>query len=306
MAKFAYYVFVIPLSYLPLFVLYGIMNVFYILLITVIPYRKKVIVANIERSFPKKSVQEKRKIKRQFYFYLTRLLAESVKGLTISERELLNRVKVKNPEIMDEIFSNKQQVLLVSGHYNNWEWIILAQALLFKHDALGIGMPMTSTFWDKKINQRRSRFGMQVVHAKNYKQALTEDPNKLKSVLVLTDQSPGDSMKSYWMQFLNQQTPVLFGAEMMAHQLNCAVVFYAMRKIKSGYYEMELHLITDNPKQNSWGEITEAHTRLLETEIIQNPAPWLWSHKRWKREIPDDIEGLKIKQRNAFNEKFNL
>ena len=98
----------------------------------------------------------------------------------------------------------------------------------------------------------------------------------------------------------------LRGAEMMAHQLNYAVVFYALRKIKRGKYELELFLITDNPSERSWGEITEAHTHLLEQEINNEPAPWLWSHKRWKREVPSDLETLKQQQRTAFNEKYNL
>ncbi len=306
MAKIAYYIFVIPLSYLPLVVLYALMDVFYVLLITLIPYRKKVIVQNIDRSFPDKTKKEKAKIKRLFYRHLTQLLAESVKGLSISEQELKKRITVKNPELMDSLYSKGKNVLLVSGHYNNWEWVILAQSLLFKHEAIGIGMPMTSKFWDKKINQRRSRFGMKVVHAKNYKEALTENKNQLKSVLVLSDQSPADSMKSYWMPFLNQDTAVLFGAEMMAHQLNYAVVYYSLRKVKRGKYEMELFLITDNPSEKSYGEITESHTKLLEKEISKDPAFWLWSHKRWKRDVPTDLEGLKEKQRTAFNEKFNL
>lgn len=304
MAKIAYYIFVIPLSYLPLGVLYFIMDIFYLLLISIVPYRKKVIVENINRSFPLKSANEKAKIKRQFYRHLTQLLAESVKGLTVSEKQLKRRISVKNPELMEQLHENGKNVLLVSGHYNNWEWVILSQALLFKHNAIGIGMPMTSTFWDKKINQRRSRFGMKVVHAKNYKEALTSHPEELKSVLVLSDQSPGDSLKSYWMPFLNQTTAVLFGAEMMAHQLDFAVVFYALRKVKRGRYEMELNLITANPSEKSWGKITEEHTKLLEKEIISQPQNWLWSHKRWKRDVPADLEALKAIQKAKFDEKY--
>lgn len=306
MGKIAYYIFIIPLSYLPLGVLYLFTDFFYLLLISLVPYRKKVIEQNINRSFPNASEKEKKRIRRNFYRHLTQLLAESVKGLAISENELKRRITVKNPEIMDELFNANKNVLLVSGHYNNWEWVILSQALLFKHKALGIGMPMTSKFWDKKVNQRRSRFGMKVVHSKNYKEALRENPEELKSVLVLSDQSPGNSLKSYWTTFLNQETAVLFGAELMAHQLDYAVVFYVLHKVKRGKYEMELKLITDTPSEKPWGEITEAHTRLLEQEIIAQPEFWLWSHKRWKREIPENLEMVKNEQRKQFNEKFNI
>ena len=68
---------------------------------------------------------------------------------------------------------------------------------------------------------------------------------------------------------------------------------------------MELKLITDAPETMKWGEITEMHTRYLEQEILKKPQYWLWSHKRWKREVPEDIEQLKTEQRERFNSKFN-
>ena len=152
-AKIAYYVVVLPLSYLPLSILYLFTDFFYLLIVTVAPYRKKVIEGNIARSFPNKSEKERRRIKRLFYRHFTDLLAEGIKNLTISERSIRKRMTVANPEVMDQLFESKKNVLLVSGHYNNWEWLVSSQDLLFKHKAIGIGMPMTSTFWDKKINE---------------------------------------------------------------------------------------------------------------------------------------------------------
>ena len=67
---------------------------------------------------------------------------------------------------------------------------------------------------------------------------------------------------------------------------------------------MELKLITENPKEMSWGQITEAHTRFLEKEILRQPEYWIWSHKRWKRELPADLEQLKKEQHEKFNAHF--
>ena len=168
-AKLAYYALVLPLSYLPLPILYLFTDFFYLLIISIAPYRKKVIEGNIKRSFPDKTDKEQKGIKRKFYRHFTDLLAEGIKNLSISESSIRKRMKVTNPEIMDKLYNSNKNVLLVSGHYNNWEWLVSSQGLLFKHKAIGIGMPMTSTFWDEKINERRSRFGMTVVHSKNYK-----------------------------------------------------------------------------------------------------------------------------------------
>jgi len=304
MAKFAYYFLVLPLSYLPLGILYIFTDFFFLILATVFPYRKKVIEENLKRSFPDKSPKELKQLKRQFYLHFCDLLAEGIKNLSISKKELSRRFKVNNPELMDVLFSQNKSVILVSGHYNNWEWLISSQSFLFKHQAMGIGMPMTSKFWDKKINERRMRYGMKVIHAKNLKDEIQKNSEYPIAILTLADQSPGDSTKAYWTKFLNQETAVLFGVEQMAHTYDFAVVFFATRKVTRGYYEMDLKLITDNPRKLEWGSITEKHLHLLEKEIIDKPEHWIWSHKRWKREIPSNLELLKKEQHAKFNERF--
>lgn len=301
-----YYIFVYPLSKLPLWLTYRFADFFYLLLITVLPYRKKVITANLERCFPEMSKRNIAKLRREFYRTFTDMLIEGIKNLGISEKELKKRFVIENPELMDGLFNQGKSVLLVSAHYNNWEWMITGQNLFFKHQAVGIGMPLSSGFWDKKINALRQRFGMKVIHSKIVKESFENyKKNGLcTATLVLADQSPGDSNKSFWTNFLGQSTAVAFGAEQLANTYDQAVVFYLPKKIKRGYYTSKLILITDDPKSLAWGEITEQHVRLLEKGILENPAGWLWSHKRWKRDLPADLEALKTQQREKFNSIF--
>ena len=304
MAKIAYYLIIIPISFLPLRVLYLFTDLFYLLIITVIPYRRQVVRQNLINSFPEKSLSEIKKIEHQFYRHITDLLAEGTKNLTISQKELAKRLIVENSELMGNLHAKNKSVLLVSGHYNNWEWLITAQNTLFKHQAMGIGMPLSSKFWDKKINERRSRFGMKVVNAQNLKSEISLLSSTPIAILILSDQSPGDSRKSYWMNFLNQQTAVLFGTEQLANEYDFSTVFFKIEKVKRGYYKMSLQLISEDAKSMKWGEITENHTHLLEKEIVKHPQFWIWSHKRWKRDIPLDLEQLKEEQKAKFTQKY--
>jgi KDO2-lipid IV(A) lauroyltransferase len=304
MSALLYYIIVLPISFLPLGILYKVSDLLYFIFTRVFPYRKAVISGNIQRSFPSKSDAELQQLVKDFYRYFADILIEGVKNLTISKQQLKKRMVVRNPELMQELFDEKRNVILVSGHFNNWEWLISAQNLLFKHQAFGIGMPMTNKFWDKKVNQRRERFGMQVINSTNYQIKFRTYKKKPFAVLTLGDQSPANTSKSYWMNFLNQETAVLFGTEHMANDYNFAVVFFVVHKVRRGYYELELKLVTKEAKNLEWGYITERHTKMLEEEINKNPAQWLWSHKRWKREIPQDLTTLKRKQKKYFEEKF--
>jgi KDO2-lipid IV(A) lauroyltransferase len=299
-----YYLIVYPLSLLPLRVIYLFTDVIYLIFTYVFPYREKVIRKNLYKSFPQASRNQRKKIRQAFYKHFTDLLAESIKNISISERQLKKRFKVSNYKIINELYKKKKSVLLVSGHYNNWEWMITAQNILFKHQAIGVGMPLSNTFWNKKLNQRRARFGMEIIDATQVKQTLSRNTEKPTATLLLSDQAPPSSEKAFWMSFLNQQTPILFGCEQLAHEFNQAVVFFVINKRKRGYYKIDLHLITDNPQEMNWGEITKKHAQLLERKINQKPEFWLWSHNRWKREIPKNLEQLKKIQEEKFYNKF--
>lgn len=306
MSAVVYYMFAYPLSKLPLWCSYRIADFFYLLLISIFPYRKKVIVANLTRCFPNKTPQEINRLRRKFYRTFADMLVEGIKNIGISENELLKRYKITNPEVMKKLYDEGKSVLLVSAHYGNWEWMITSQSLWFPHQAVGIGTPLSNGFWNKKLNERRARFGMHIIHSKMVNDTFkTYQENDIPiATLILSDQSPGDSLKSYWMEFLGQPTAVLFGAEQLANAYDQAVVFYLPRKVKRGYYEIELELLTDEPRSLEWGQLTELHAKKLEATLIQHPEFWLWSHKRWKRTIPDNLLQLKQQQREKFNRTF--
>ncbi|MFA5573477.1 MAG: lysophospholipid acyltransferase family protein [Brumimicrobium sp.] len=299
----AYYILVYPLSLLPLWVLYRFSDFFYLLLITIIPYRKKIILKNLRRSFPEKSEKEIQKIKRDFYRHLSDLLAESTKNLSLSKEKLQKRFVVENKEIIDQLYQNKKSVLLVSGHYNNWEWLISAQNLIFSHQAVGVGMPLTNGFWNKKLNTKRARFGMEIIHSANVYDFF-DNNQKVIATLVLADQSPGDSKKSYWTNFLNQKSGFVFGPELLANKYDHAVVYFEIIKEKRGYYRMRLKEITTEPRETEYGEIILKFTELLEETIQKAPEYWLWSHNRWKRDIPNNLDVLHDKHKLEFEKRF--
>jgi len=277
---------------------------FYIVIYYIFPYRKKVVLKNIQNSFPDKSQKEYKIITKNFYKYFSRLLAESVRNLNISKQHLSKRITVKNPEIMDKLHAENKDVLLLSAHYNNWEFLITAQNFLFKHQAIGIGTPMTNKFWDKKINTQRERFGMIVVNANNYKEKIKAYASTPTATLVLSDQNPAKQNNSFWTTFLNQPSAFFFGAEIMANQMDAAVVYATINSLKKGRYELELKLITDQPKVEDYGFITESYVKLLENDINTRPEFWLWSHKRWKMPVPTNLDEIKQNHKKRFLEKF--
>ena len=112
---------------------------------------------------------------------------------------------------------------------------------------------------------------------------MQQHQDKLIAPVFIGDQSPNNPNKRlYWTQFLHQRTPVMLGAEKYAKQYDLPVLFLKQKRVKRGYYTIELVLLEENPRQTAEFEITEKHTRVLEEMIQAEPQYWLWSHKRWK------------------------
>ena len=303
MGTIVFYIVLYPLSLLPLWFLYGLSELIYILLYYIIGYRKKIVINNLKNSFPEASAKEIQKITKAYYRHFSDIIVEGIKNLSISKKELLKRFSVKNPELVEAYFNKKQSVILTSGHFNNWEWLITIQDTLLSHQAIGIGMPISQKSLDREINKRRSRFGMIVTHSGDYKNKI-ESIDKPYALLVLGDQSPGDERKSYWTNFLNQQTGFVFGTEYISNTYNLPVIYYTVNKVKRGYYELEFKTICEQPHRLKYGEITENYVNFLEKDILQHPAQWIWSHKRWKKAVPKDIKTLNNTHEKNFNSRF--
>ena len=296
-----YYGLVLPLSYLPMGILYALSNILFFFFTRLVPYRKKVIDENIKRAFPKLDASEIIKFRKDFYRYFSDLLVESIKNLSISKRELLQRMHLENPEIVEEIKGLNKPILLVAGHYNNWEWLITAQALWFKQPSYGIGMPLSHPFWNQKLTQRRERFGLKVVHAQNYQEAF--DANQ-PIILVLADQAPSSPNQCLWLPFLNQKTPLIFGPEYMANTYDCAVYYVDIKNYKRGFYRISIEPIVKEPKKLDYQVLTQMYVQKLEQQIIDNPTRWLWSHKRWKHQQPDNWTQTLVELKAKFETKF--
>jgi KDO2-lipid IV(A) lauroyltransferase len=280
-----YYLVIIPISLLPFPLLYGLSNILYLVLYKIIGYRKKVVLANIQRSFPNKTAKEHQEICDRFYKHFCDLILESIKTFTISQKQVSKRVTCKNPEMINQYFDEKRSVIIAGGHYNNWELFAVGVDALIKHNTVGIYKPLSNKYFDEKMRKTRSRYGLYMLSSKQVKPFFDNEKNNLNAIIFAIDQSPSNPHKCYWTTFLNQDTGVLFGTEKFGKDYGYPVIYGRINKEKRGHYSFEF-LEALEPQKTEQGEITEIVTRLLEKDIISMPEYWLWSHRRWKHKRP--------------------
>lgn len=274
----------VGLSSLPLPVLYGLARGIYVLLAYGLRYRQGVVRANLRNSFPQKSEAEIRRISYGFYWHFAQVLVETLKLRTISAAELRRRVRFTNPAVLGRFFPEGRQVLTLGSHAGNWEWILSGAALEYPGKAGGVYKPLMNPFFESFMLRLRSRLGAHLVPMLSTLRDLIQHRGQGRTLSLLSDQAAGPEDYPYWTTFLHQDTPFYTGADRLAAQFQCAVVYVGIRRVGRGYYEITFTELHDGqtvlpPAEH---QLTEAFARHLERDIQASPSDYLWSHRRWK------------------------
>ncbi len=269
-------------SLLPFWFLYILSDILFVIIYYVVHYRRDVVQQNLANAFPEKTVEERHDIERRYYRYLADLIVETVKMITVSEKQIQKRVVATNAELVHEYFAKGKSIIAVAGHYCNWEMAALNFNFVTDKRFMIVYKPLSNQIFDDFFIRIRSRFGGQPVAMKQTLRKMVEYRKELTVSVLVGDQTPVKHEVNYFTTFLNQPTAVFLGIEKIAKTIDAAVVFYDMKRVKRGYYTYTLVPLTENAKQTAEYEITEMHVQYLDSIIRKVPQYWVWSHRRWK------------------------
>ena len=270
------------LSLLPLSILYLLADFLYLLVYRVIGYRKQVVRQNLQHAFPEKNDVEIAAIEKKFFHYLVSLIVEIVKMKSISASALQKRVKFKNKDLVEAYLADNESVIFCSSHNGNYEWVCMAIGMAFSAQHYPIYKPLSNQAFGHWFLKMRSKFGNKMVAMRQTLRSIQSSKNDLTIYTFGSDQAPSREDSIYWTSLLNQETSIQLGVEKIARKTNRPVFYLKTRRLKRGYYEVDCIPVCLEPAITAEYEITELHTRILEDMLREEPAYWLWSHRRWK------------------------
>lgn len=270
------------LSKLPFPFLYGFSTFTAFVLQYIVRYRAKVIHENLRNSFPEKSLEEIKTITKDFYLNLTDVSFESLKLISMTKEELEERVTITNIDVPFSFLDNGQSHLALTSHLCNWEWLLQICAIKSPYPIDAVYKPVHNQQMDTFIYDLRARFGAHPVAMKDTLRELIKNRKTVRSMAMVADQTPPHSEIQHWTTFLNQYTPFYVGGDKIGGAMQMPVLFVSMKRVKRGYYEVTFEVLKNIPIAKEGHEITELYIKRLEACIKEQPANWLWSHKRWK------------------------
>jgi len=274
-------VFMYGMSILPLWLLYRVSDVLYLIIYHIVGYRKSVVFENLRQAFPEKTPEEITRLAKKYYLNLTDMMVETVKLLTMRPKELQRRFTC-DLTVLHELYAKGKSCQMHLGHNFNWEWANLFCMQGVKYPFLVVYMPLTSKAGDRMFRHFREKSGSILLPANDIKESMQPWINKQYLIALVADQNPGNPRRSYWFPFLNRMTAFYKGPEMTARRSDIPVVFVDIRKTRRGYYHATLKLAFEEPSAVPEGTITESFVKYLENNIREQPEVWVWSHRRWK------------------------
>ena len=268
-------------SLLPIRILYLISKIIRFIIYDLLCYREKVVIDNIQSTFIEKSQTEVIKLKNNFYDYFFELIVEIIKLLSISNDELNKRFTFSNINVIKQALNQNKSVIVVVGHYGNWEWALRSASNLIDTKIVGVYKRINNTIFEWLLLKIRSNTNVLPVEIKSLSRELVNNKEK-KIYAIVADQSPTLVQSNVRINFLNRDTLVYTGVEKISKKYNMPVFYLNTKLIRKGYYESTFEEICSKNINGKNLEITKEFFSKLEKQIKSEPRLWLWSHKRWK------------------------
>jgi KDO2-lipid IV(A) lauroyltransferase len=275
------------LTRLPLSVLYAIGGAVRFAAFHVVRWRRGIALANIAAAFPERSAGEHRTILRASYDNLGDVLSETVWAYGASAEALSARVAIDGGNHITGAIARGESPLLLAGHFCNWEWLLLAAGATLRVPIDAVYKPPRQRVFDDFLREGRSRFGGRPVAYKSFVVEMMRRRGEARCYAMVADQTPIAQDDKYWTTFMGRDTAFYVGADTVARMLKAPVMFVGMRRVARGRYHVRIAPIASPPYAKAGAhDIVEAYVRLLEAEIRESPADWLWIHRKWKYAKP--------------------
>ncbi|MBR1922369.1 MAG: lysophospholipid acyltransferase family protein [Paludibacteraceae bacterium] len=277
------------LSRLSLPALYRLSDyVIFPLMYYVVRYRRSVTRKNLIHSFPDYTTPQIRQLEKQFYHHFADVIVEIAWNYHASEDEIKQHMVFDNIEDVEQWAQQKQGVIFMLGHLGNWEWLPAVQLYYHNPDLRHYNVyrqlkDETTNRLMLSMREKRSGEGSSIEKNSLVRKMIAMHHTKqLFTLGLISDQKVSPRNAYHWTEFLHQDTSFLGGGEVLARKMDWAVTYIQIRQIRRGYYQAHFVPITLTPAETKEGEITETFARMLEQNILDQPALWLWTHNRWK------------------------
>ena len=241
---------------------------------------KKIINKNISIALENKSDLLIKNYKKDMWNYYGKILAEYIFLKNFRNDTSNKYINVEGENFLNEIKTNNERVIFVSGHFDNFE--LMAMYLeKSKINLSAIYRPLNNFFLNRIMEYLRKKYicKNQIKKGRSSIRELIKLFNDGTSIALMIDQRVSEGIKS---NFFNKQAYTTTIPGQFVKKFNCRVVPIYIDRIDDLKFKLKIFEPIKFNQNDSIDKITEELNLWLEKRILENPSKWIWTHDRWK------------------------
>ncbi|HVF65671.1 MAG TPA: 4'-phosphopantetheinyl transferase superfamily protein [Casimicrobiaceae bacterium] len=254
-----------------------------------LPFRRAVIEDNLRRVFGTRvPVDEIRALAQAHYAHLLRLAGEFLRYRWYPDSRKRALVRVDNVEAFAQAWHAGRGVLVLTGHFGNFEVSTVAVLMQFpevRHRIHFVRRPIKPGWLDTLVNRRMRKAGFGTIGKRG----------SLDRMLALLEQ--GDAIVFPFdqharrpdgidVEFFGHAAGTFKSLAIIALATRAPVVPAASWREADGThvlrFEPALPLIELDDTDEAIRRNTRAYNQALERLVMRQPEQWWWVHRRWK------------------------
>ena len=235
---------------------------------------------NLENSSIGNSKEDRKLVINSMWGNYGRILSEYIYLKQFRQNNLNQFIEIEGLNYLNEIKKNDEQVVFISGHFNNFE-LMAMEIERSEINLCAIYRPLNNPFLNIIMENIRKNYicKNQIKKGKGGVRDLLNLFKKKFSVALMIDQrvSEGDDVKLF-----NRPAKTTTIPAQLVKKYGCRIVPVYIERIKNINFKLYFSEPIKFDDKLSLKQITLELNKILEKMILKNPEQWIWSHDRWK------------------------
>ena len=254
-----------------------------------LPVRRRVILQNLRRVFGESVPQDEIvRLAQAHYAHLARLAVEFVRFRWMGPARKAALIRVDNVQALARALERGKGVLILTGHFGNFEVATLAGLIHFpqmRGRFHFVRRAIRPRWLDALVTRRFEQGGFGVLGKRGSLDAILSRLESGDIVVFPFDQHAG-APDGIAVDFFGSPAGTFKSLAIMALATGAAVVPAAAWREPDGShmlrFEEALPLIECDRAEDEIRRNTRAYNAVLETLVLRHPEQWYWVHRRWK------------------------
>ncbi|MBD3223081.1 MAG: hypothetical protein GF313_00010 [Caldithrix sp.] len=257
--------------------------ILYFFIAHVFRYRRRVIKDNLHRVYKSRWPKPPKELINLIYKNFVFLWMEFLQSKKLSRDNLQQHFKLHNEEMVEEALSKGHGVILISGHFGNFEWLGRMHGLM-GHPVNGIAKAQSNPYVNELVEKHRSDENVKVIYTREAMEKGVKALQNNEILAIVTDQDA--RKRGIFVDFLGYPSSTAVGTAVFHLRTGAPIISIISVRRDYGQFEVYYEKVAEGEPTAVTDEkvrhITQQHTKALEKWVLKYPEQWFWMHRRWK------------------------